>query len=402
MVKTGGETAPGQTIAIVGGCGHVGLPLGLALAELGREVTLVDTSESRVRSVLEGRLPFLEEGAEPVLARVLAAKKLHATTTYEGLAAHDIVIATIGTPVDEYQDPMVRSFDRFVVDLLKHMRAGQLLLLRSTVFPGVTDRLARIIATERPGVDLAYCPERVAQGYSLKEMRTLPQLISGTSERAVARARVLFGELCDELIELPPVEAELAKLFSNAHRYINFAISNQFYMIAERFGADFTRIHHAATHEYPRLKGFAKAGFAAGPCLHKDTMQLAAFNHSSFPLGQAAVVINEGLPSFLVDQLKRTRTLSRETVGILGMAFKGNNDDARSSLSYKLRKVLALEAKEVLCTDPFIHDADFLPLDEVLARSDVLVIGATHSVYKRLPTTKPVVDVFGFVERSAS
>lgn len=400
MLRTGGESAPGQAIAIVGGCGHVGLPLGLAFADLGRDVTLVDTSESRVRTVMEGRLPFLEQGAEPVLARVLAAKKLAARTDYAGLTNYEVVITTIGTPVDEYQDPMVRSFDKVMVELLRHMRAGQLLVLRSTVFPGVTDRLARIIEKERPGVDLAYCPERVAQGYSLQEMRKLPQLISGTSPIAVRRAKELFGPLCDELIELKPVEAELAKLFSNAHRYINFAISNQFYMIAERFGADFTRIHQAATHEYPRLKGFARAGFAAGPCLHKDTMQLAAFNHSSFPLGQAAVVINEGLPSFLVDQLKLTRNLSSETVGVLGMAFKGNNDDARSSLSYKLRKVLLLEAKEVLCTDPFIHDEDFRPLEEVLERADVLVIGATHDLYKRLPTKKPIVDVFGFVDRS--
>jgi UDP-N-acetyl-D-mannosaminuronic acid dehydrogenase len=393
------EAVSSQSIAIVGGCGHVGLPLGISLADVGWQVTLLDTSEERVNTVLRGEMPFLEEGAEPVLARVLKSGNLRATTSADVLAKHDIVVVTIGTPVDEYLDPMVRSFDRFIRGLLSHMRPGQLMLLRSTLFPGVCDRLGRIIKEEGLGIDLAYCPERIAQGYAMKELRKLPQLVSGTSPEAIQRARALFATLCDELVELSPVEAELAKLFSNAHRYINFAISNQFYMIAQRFGADFQRIHHAVTYEYPRTKGFAKAGFAAGPCLHKDTMQLAAFNHSSFPLGQAAMVINEGLPSFLIDQLKMTRKLSKETVGILGMAFKGNNDDPRSSLSYKLRKILLLEAREVLCTDPYIREPDFVSLDEVVRRSDVLIVGATHDEYKHLVTDKPIVDLFGFIER---
>jgi UDP-N-acetyl-D-mannosaminuronic acid dehydrogenase len=399
MAEQPNERFVPKTVAIIGGCGHVGLPLGLSIAEAGFPVTLVDTSEERTSIVARGEMPFREEGAAPILKRVLASGLLKVTTDLDAMRDKEIVIITIGTPVDEFLDPMVRGFDRFMRGMLDRMRPGQLMVLRSTLFPGVTDRLRNIVEEENRDIDVAYCPERIAQGYAIEELRKLPQIISGGSPRAIRRARALFEPLCKEVIELPPVEAELAKLFSNAYRYINFAISNQFYMIAQRFNADFRRIHAAVTHEYPRMRGFAGAGFAAGPCLHKDTMQLAAFNHSSFPLGQAAMIVNEGLPSFLVDQLKMTRSLSKERVGVLGMAFKGNNDDPRCSLSYKLRKLLLLECREVLCTDPYIQEPDFLPLDEVLRRSDVVIIGATHNEYRNLKTEKPVVDVFGFVNR---
>jgi len=281
--------------------------------------------------------------------------------------------------------------------VFEDMHDGQLLVLRSTVFPGVTTRLARLAAERSLNIDIAYCPERIAQGFALKELSELPQIVGGVTARAAERASVLFAALGGKIIKVQPIEAELAKLFANAYRYINFAISNQFYMIAQKYAADFDRIHAAITEDYPRMKSFAKAGFAGGPCLFKDTMQLGAFNHHSFGLGQAAMTINEGLPAVLVEACKRDVALADKTVGILGMAFKGNSDDARSSLAYKLRKLLVLECHRVLCTDPFIHDPDFLPLETVLAEADVLFVGACHDVYRTLRPTQHVVDVFGFL-----
>jgi UDP-N-acetyl-D-mannosaminuronic acid dehydrogenase len=192
---------------------------------------------------------------------------------------------------------------------------------------------------------------------------------------------------------LKPVEAELAKLFCNAFRYINFAISNQFYVMAQHFEADFFRIYSALREDYPRMQSFARPGFAAGPCLHKDTMQLGAFNHGSFVLGQAAMMVNEGLPYLVVQDIKRKYPLTDLTVGILGMAFKPNSDDPRSSLSYKLRKVLLLECKKVLCTDPYLSDPELTPLAEVLDKADVIVIGTPHDCYKGLTIRQPVIDV---------
>jgi UDP-N-acetyl-D-mannosaminuronic acid dehydrogenase len=390
------ETGP---LAIVGGCGHVGLPLGLAFARKGHQVDLIDTCSERIAAVNRGQMPFHEDDAEGLLGEAVRTGLLKATADLTCLEDATAVIVTIGTPVEEYLEPSVGAFDRALHQLLARVRPGQLLVLRSTVFPGMTDRLARQLEQKGRGdVDLAYCPERIVQGKSLVELEQLPQLIGGVTPRATQRAAALFGIVCPKLIELRPIEAELAKLFCNAWRYINFAISNQFYVMAGQFGADFHRIYQALREDYPRMNAFARPGFAAGPCLLKDTMQLGAFNHGSFVLGQAAMMINEGLPYLLVQDIKRAYPLSDMTVGILGMAFKPNSDDSRSSLSYKLRKVLLLECRRVLCTDPYVPDPDLAPLAEVLDQADLLLVGAPHDCYRGLAFRQPVIDITATVQ----
>ena len=384
-------------VAIVGGGGHVGLPFGLLLCGTGHAVSVVDTNKAALDRIRSGKMPFHERGADDLLPECLKSGRLELEHDYSVLAKQDVVIVTIGTPVDEYLDPNVRSFDRVIDAVLAGMSSRQLLMIRSTVFPGVTDRLGRLVRERGLDIEVAYCPERIAQGFALEELIQLPQLVAGCSDEAAGRAAAFFKDLGARVIRLAPVEAELGKLFTNSYRYINFAISNQFYMLAERYGADFQRIHYAVTEDYPRMKGFARSGFAGGPCLLKDTMQLASFNHNLLTLGQHAMMINEGLPRFLIDRLKETRDLTSETVGILGMAFKGNCDDPRSSLSYKLRKILTLECRSVLCTDPFIQDPEFAPLDTVVNEADVLILGACHNEYRDLKADKPIMDVFGFL-----
>jgi UDP-N-acetyl-D-mannosaminuronic acid dehydrogenase len=393
------ETGP---LAIIGGCGHVGLPLGLAFARKGYQVDLIDTCSERVALVNSGRMPFHEDDADALLARTVETGLVKATTDMGVVEDAAAVIVTIGTPVDEFLDPSVGAFDLAVSRLLALVRPGQLLVLRSTVFPGMTDRLARQLEQTGHGdVDLAYCPERIVQGKSLVELEQLPQLVGGATAKAAERAGALFGLVCSKIIYLKPIEAELAKLFCNAWRYINFAISNQFFVMAEQFGADFHRIYQALRDDYPRMHSFARPGFAAGPCLVKDTMQLGAFNHGSFVLGQAAMMINEGLPYLLVQDIKRSYPLADMTVGILGMAFKPNSDDPRDSLSYKLRKVLLLECRRVLCTDPYVSDPDLTPLAEVLDQADLLVVGTPHDCYRGLSFRQPVIDITATITRKA-
>jgi UDP-N-acetyl-D-mannosaminuronic acid dehydrogenase len=390
-------------LAIVGGCGHVGLPLGLAFARKGHQVDLLDTSAERAALVNSGRMPFHEDDADALLAQFVADGRIKATTDPAVLEDAAAIIVTIGTPVDEYLDPSVCEFDRALSALLERVRPGQLLVLRSTVFPGMTDRLARQL--ERAGrgdVDLAYCPERIVQGKSLVELEQLPQLVAGATPRAAERAAALFRVVCPKVLFLRPVEAELAKLFCNAWRYINFAIANQFYVMARHFEADFHRIYQALREDYPRMQSLARPGFAAGPCLLKDTMQLGAFNHGSFVLGQAAMMINEGLPYLLVQDVKRAYPLADMTVGILGMAFKPNSDDPRSSLSYKLRKTLLLECRRVLCTDPYVNDPGLTPLAEVLEQADLLIVATPHDSYRNLNCKQPVIDVTGTIKPAAA
>ncbi|MEY2468347.1 MAG: UDP-N-acetyl-D-mannosaminuronic acid dehydrogenase, partial [Actinomycetota bacterium] len=223
------------------------------------------------------------------------------------------------------------------------------------------------------------------------------QLVSARTERAVRRAETLFGGVSPKLIRLEVEEAELAKLFTNTWRYIKFATANQLYMIANDFGLDFGRIRAAMTFDYPRAADLPGAGFAAGPCLLKDTMQLAAFNNNNFVLGHASMLVNEGLPLYIVSKMEDSFDLRNSTVGVLGMAFKGGSDDTRDSLAYKLRRILRFKARKVMCTDPYVtSDPSLDSLDDVLKEADVLILAAPHPEYRDLPTRTPLVDVWGF------
>ena len=233
-------------------------------------------------------------------------------------------------------------------------------------------------------------------------MKETPQIISGTTPAAEAEAAKLFSAVTPELVVVQPREAEFAKLFNNAYRYIQFAIANQFYLIAKSAGLDYRQVSDAMKHNYPRARGIPSPGLAAGPCLFKDTMQLAAFAQNQFSLGNAAMLVNEGLVLHIVDDLRRRFDLSQLTVGLLGMAFKAEIDDTRASLSYKFKKALTSHASAVLTTDPFVTtDPDLLPLDDVINRSDLLVLCAPHSAYRDLDFGgKPVVDVWGVLDKA--
>ena len=383
-------------IVIVGGCGHVGLPLGLLFASRGVKVTLLDIDKAKVDKVNRGEMPFLEQGAPELLQQVVG-KGLDATLDETCLTEADAAIAVVGTPVDKYLNPTLRNLCRSVDDLLNHLPDDALLVLRSTVYPGVTKIVYDRVRALGRNVHVAFCPERITEGNALDEMTRLPQIVAAFEPEAIARASNLFSRLSPEIIELEPTEAELAKLFTNSWRYLNFAISNQFYILAQSYGLDFYRIYDAVTRDYPRMASFSRAGFAAGPCLLKDTLQLAAFTGNNFFMGHAAMLVNEGLPNYLVAQL-RPLGLSTKCVAILGMAFKGDSDDVRDSLSYKLRKLLEVEAREVLCTDPYVQDSTLVPLEQALARADIFILGAPHSVYHSLsfPPDRQIVDVWNF------
>ncbi len=387
-------------VTVIGGCGHVGLPLGLALADRNMSVLLFDINGAAVDSVNAGHMPFQEPGADPVLNRVLADGRLIATTDPVSVSTAENLVLIVGTPIDDHLNPEPQKVVDAVEALGEYLVDGQLLILRSTLYPGVTALVEAVISRLGRDIDVCFCPERIAEGHALTELYELPQIVSGRTPRAVERADKFFRALTDKIVYLDPEEAELAKLFVNTWRYIRFAIANQLFMIANDFGVDFERVRTALSEDYPRAADMPGAGLAAGPCLLKDTMQLAAFNNNNFVLGHASMMINEGLPSYLVARLERRFDLSAMCVGVLGMAFKGGSDDIRSSLSYKLKRILKLKAKSVLTTDPFVSvDPDLSPLDEVLERSDLLVIGAPHRQYAAIDPPVPVIDIWNLLGR---
>lgn len=384
-------------ICIVGGCGHVGLPLGMAFADRKQNVALYDINDVVIEKVNKAIVPFKENGGEEVLSRVIKSKKLIATHDVTVIGKSKIVVLVIGTPVDEHLNPRVSEIIRAVKEIEDQLSDDQLLVMRSTLYPGVTDKVAAYLRKIGKKTQVAFCPERIIEGHALTELYELPQIVAGCTPEATKRATELFNILTKKVMVVKPTEAELAKLFTNTWRYINFAISNQFYMIANSHGLDFYNIYDAMTEDYPRLKTFAKAGLAAGPCLFKDTMQLSAYSGNNFFLGHSAMLINEGLPGFVIDAMKSKYDLSKKTVAILGMAFKGDNDDPRESLSYKLKKQLEVEADVVLCHDPYIKDPRFVSLDEIKKKADIVVLATPHSVYAGEDWSgKEVVDMWNY------
>jgi UDP-N-acetyl-D-mannosaminuronic acid dehydrogenase len=392
-----GAAAAAYDVVVLGGAGHVGLPLSLAFAASGLRVAVLDTDRDALARIGGGRMPFREAGADELLPEVIASGRLALSDDPLVLGQVDAVVVVIGTPIDEFLNPSMWVFDRVVDELADHILPDALVVLRSTVYPGTTASVARTLRERGKPVDVAFCPERIAEGHALEELRTLPQIVGADDATAGDRAEALFARLVPSTIRVSSMEAELAKLFTNAWRYVRFAAANQFFLIADAAGCSYDAILDAIRKDYPRAADLPGPGFAAGPCLLKDTMQLAAFTTDHFALGQASMQVNEGLPAYLVQTMERRfGSLHGRTVGILGMAFKAESDDMRSSLSYKLRKLLRWTGARVICADPYVPDDTLTPLETVLAEAEILVIGAPHRAYRELDLSgRQVVDIWG-------
>jgi len=388
-----------KDVCVIGGGGHVGLPLAMTFAASGLRTVVYDTNQKTVNTIREGVMPFAEVEADALLPKLVGSKNFEVESTPEKLADCRFLVLIVGTPVDEHLNPNFTSIFRALDLCVPYVRDGQILILRSTVFPGISKSMADHLRRLGKSIAVSFCPERIAQGQSLRELRELPQIISAFDSGALADVRGLFARIGCECVEMEPMEAELCKLMTNAWRYIQFATVNQFYMLATDRGLDFNRILHGCRHHYPRMAAMPGPGLAAGPCLVKDTMQLAAFSHNNFVLGHSAMLINEGLPAHLIELAKRQTPLEGKTAGILGMAFKAESDDPRDSLSFKLRKLLSMECDRVFCTDPYCKDAGFVSLEQTIADSDVLFLATPHKVYRdlKLPPEKIVIDVWNLL-----
>lgn len=390
-------------IAVVGGAGHVGAPLALVLAQAGYQVLIHDINRQSMDKMANGKMPFYEKSGERLLREMLRRGRLEFSDQPKSIRAARTIILTVGTPIDEFHNPVTSLLTRCLDSLLPHLCAGALLVLRSTVAPGTTLFLKRHIQQKRPDLFLSFCPERVVQGQAIEEIQSLPQIISGTSPEAVRRAQKLFRNIATKTVKMSPREAEYAKLICNAYRYIQFAATNQLYMMVQSAGLDYHRLLDGMKDGYPRMAGIPRAGFAAGPCLMKDTMQLFAFEKHNFALGQVAMTINEGLPDYLVSKLAQSRSLGGQKVGILGMAFKAESDDIRDSLSFKLRKILRFAGAQVFCADPYVNDKSLVHPREILQRCHIVILGVPHRAYQKLkiPSRITVVDPWGFLRNSA-
>ncbi len=388
--------APSCDVCVVGGAGRVGLPLALVLADSGFKTSILDINETALKTIAKGAMPYREEGGQTLLKKVNGTGRLTFSSEANSIARAAVVVLTVGTPIDEFHNPNLSLLIRCLDGLIPHLRDEQTIILRSTIAPGTTNYIDGYLRSRGKKIGLAFCPERVVQGKAIEEIRALPQLVSGTSPEALAVAKTLFSKIAPEVVEMSPLEAEFAKLVCNAFRYMQFAATNQLYMAVESAGLDYCELLSKMKRGYPRMGSIPGPGFAAGPCLMKDTMQLFAFQKHNFVLGQMAMTINEGLPNFIVEQLARRFDLRTKRVGILGMAFKADSDDIRDSLSYKLGKLLRFHGADVSYSDEYAKDPTFVDKETLVRECDVIILGVPHAAYRSLhvPREKEIVDLW--------
>lgn len=378
------KNSHGKRVAIIG-IGRVGLPMALTLADCGLQVDGIDVNPDLIAALERHQMPFHEIGGPELLKKHYG--KLFTATLDIGAATNaDWIILTLGTPVDENMNPDLGQINKTLTALQPHLKAGQTIILRSTVSPSTTTYVKNVIEKHtkfRVGTDLflAFCPERIAEGKAIEEIKTLPQIVGGIDPASTQHAKALFDILGVESLATDATSAELAKLFTNMYRYISFAMANEFMIIAGEHNRDIYEIVNLVNHNYKR-GGLALPGLSAGPCLFKDGFFLIN-DMPSLELIAASWKINESTPLFLVKKIKERMSVANKKVAILGAAFKANIDDARQSLAFKAKKAFEYELADVR-----IHDS-MVPkytgrVEDVLQDADVVFIAMNHDEYKSM------------------
>jgi UDP-N-acetyl-D-mannosaminuronic acid dehydrogenase len=388
-----------QSVAVVG-LGRVGLPLALSFAKRGLRVIGVERDDAVLRSLDAGQMPFHETGTQELLGEVLAAGGFERTRAVADAAAADHIVLTLGTPAHVHIEIDVSQIRSVLDDLLPVLREGHSIVLRSTVAPGTTEWVAGYVEQRRGfrvGEDLfvSHVPERIAENHFLEEVASLPTIVGGVGQGSDDRASELFEVFGTELVHTTPVQAELAKIWTNILRYTQFALPNLLMMNCEQYDANVFDVIELINHDYPR-GGMGVPGLTSGTCLRKDF----AFSEerSSAPGMLLAVSrVHETVPLFLVEGLKKRigGSLRDRKVAVLGLTFKRGSDDARDSLSFKLIRLLERELAHVATHDPNLPGRSE-PLDAALEGADAVVIATNHAEYeglaRRLPAGAVLVD----------
>lgn len=393
-----------RRVAVVGGAGHVGLGMCLVLAKAGHRVHGIDVNREATAKIMAGTMPFVEEQGEAYLAQALTSGRLTMTDDAARAAEADVVVIVLGTPIDENLNPRFGILKRVFTELRAHLRLGQLIVLRSTVSPGTTQRVKTMLEGWLGGACgedffLVFAPERVLQGRAIQELETLPQIVGAFDDRSYEQAEAFFSSYGrGRVIRLTPVEAELGKLITNMYRYVTFAFANEMFLLADLWGGNANRIIDAINEDYPRMNLAGPGPNVGGPCLYKDGYFL--LERLPFPdLISTAFKINEGMSAQVVMKVERMPNVRK--VGILGMTFKRDSDDIRNSLAFKLRKQLDNGVYAVVCVDPFLE-----PYRDtsVLKRADCIVLMTPHSAFEELERLATdidnpdcqVIDIWGF------
>ena len=384
-------------ISIIGGAGHIGLPLALAFSQKNLKIHLIDKNKKNLNLIQNNKMPFLEIGAEKILNRGLKKKLFFFENNLNFMLESKFIIICIGTPINNHLKPNLNNFFKLIKRIKQKINKDQILIIRSSVYPGTINKIQQILKYKNDNI--LYCPERIVQSKSLIELPKLPQIVATDKKSKIGETKKLFNKITSKIIETNILEAELIKLYSNANRYINFAIANQLFSICHKHNLNFKRIRNIMQDGYKRNLNLANAGFTSGPCLLKDTMQLNSFCNNLFELGTAAMKINEKIPNLIIDKIKKIKNYKKKTIGLLGLTFKGETDDIRDSLSIKLLNKLKKLKLRINQSDEYYKDDSNISKNQLIKRSEIIIIGAPHLAYKKLKISKSkyLIDIWNFI-----
>ncbi|HTC85128.1 MAG TPA: nucleotide sugar dehydrogenase [Candidatus Acidoferrum sp.] len=386
-------------VAIVG-LGYVGLPLALSFVEAGIQVVGVDTNPNRVEELLGGRSP-IDDIDDARLRAGLGAGFTVTLPAGADLQSVDAMFVCVPTPITQAKDPDLGPVIRAAVVVRDHLRAGQLVVLQSTTYPGTTtgafrEKLEESGLVAGKDFDLAFAPERVNPGDPASARRDVPRLVGGMTPAATTRAATLLRNINTNVIELSsPDAAELAKLLENVFRNVNIALVNQLALLCERMGIDVWEVIDAAATKPFGFMRFTPGPGVGGHCIPIDPYYLA-WRAREFDFVDRFVElagdINYAMPRHVVDLTAealndRGRALRGAKVGVLGVTFKPNVRDTRNSPAADVIAGLRGRGADVTFHDP--HASTFkdgagiespsVPLADLLASSDVVVVVTPHA-----------------------
>jgi UDP-N-acetyl-D-mannosaminuronic acid dehydrogenase len=392
-------SAPESTADVsVVGLGRVGLPLALSFADRGLTVVGVDNDPTRLGAVREGRMPFAENGAPELIDRVHAGGRLSLSERAVDAARARHIVITLGTPSFSHIEIDMRDIRSALDDLLGVLEPGHSLILRSTVAPGTTEFVAGYLSKHRgfrigEDVFVAHAPERIAAGRFLEEIDTLPCIIGGVGARSGEVVGELFKAFDAPIVQTTPVNAELAKIWTNILRYTHFALPNLLMMDCERVSANVFEVIDLINRDYPR-GGIAQPGLTAGTCLRKD---FAFSEERSAAPGMLLAVsrVNESVPLFLLEGVKRrVGPLANRKVAVLGLAFKADTDDERDSLAHKLIRLLERELADVAVHDPHVPTPT-VSFAEAVDGAAAVIVATNHTEFRDPRTLAAIAERAG-------
>lgn len=398
----------------VHGLGHVGLPLAALLAEAGHEVTGCDPRAEVVAVVNAARGGSPEPGLDALLARTVAAGRLRAQARPVAAAFHVIAVPT---PLAAGHAPDLRHVQQAADAIAPLLRAGDTVILESTVPIGTTEALAARLAAARPGfavpgaVHVAHCPERVLPGRLLHELVHTDRVIGGLTPACAAAAATLYCDVVRAAL-LPGTArvAEMVKLAENAFRDVNIAFANELSAIAARLGVD-VRDVIALANRHPRVEILSPGAGVGGHCIAVDPWFLAAAAPEEARLIPAARAVNDAVPGRIVAQVKAAASrCAAPRIACLGLAYKPDVADLRESPAVAIAAELLREGFAVIVADPFVAalpaalgGVPRMEAAAAVAAADVVAILVAHTPFRALPQAafagKAVVDAVGLLAR---